>query len=165
VLPLIILLRAMLGSVSYATGGHRRFPKETLDVTGGGANGRLDNFTRVSTWTPSGRGSKRSLSGQDKGQRAEVGAFVNGYVPSDAVRECVRVHDLTAVHWRNEVFVYDLAVTSSPTTYSGLRARRSEQLAWNRVAPRRRPGRAVQARTAAASRRARAIAGLRGANP
>ncbi len=65
-----------LGSVSYATGGHRRFPKETLDVTGGGANGRLDNFTRVSTWTPSGRGNKRSLGGQDKGQRAEVGAFL-----------------------------------------------------------------------------------------
>jgi hypothetical protein len=43
-------------------------------------------------------------------RRAEVGAFVNGYVPSEAVRECVRVHDLTAVHWRNEVFVYDLAV-------------------------------------------------------
>ena len=40
------------------------------------ANGRLDNFTRVSTWTPSGRGNKRSLGGQDKGQRAEVGAFL-----------------------------------------------------------------------------------------
>ena len=44
-----------LGSVTYATGGHRRFPKETLDVTGGGRNARLDNFTRVSVWTPSGR--------------------------------------------------------------------------------------------------------------
>jgi len=43
-------------------------------------------------------------------RRAEVGAFVEGYMPSDAVRECVRVHDLTAVHWRNEVFVYDLAI-------------------------------------------------------
>ena len=43
-------------------------------------------------------------------RRAEVGAFVDGYVPSDAVRACVRVHDLTVVHWRNEVFVYDVAV-------------------------------------------------------
>jgi predicted dehydrogenase/threonine dehydrogenase-like Zn-dependent dehydrogenase len=65
-----------LGSITYATGGHRRFPKETLDVTGGGANARLDNFTRVSVWTPRGRAHKRTLTGQDKGQRAEVAAFV-----------------------------------------------------------------------------------------
>jgi len=43
-------------------------------------------------------------------RHADVGAFVDGYVPSDAMRECVRVHDLTAVHWRNEVFAYDLAI-------------------------------------------------------
>ena len=52
-----VLLRypdGSLGSITYATGGHRRFPKETFDVTGGGANGRLDNFTRVSVWTPKG---------------------------------------------------------------------------------------------------------------
>jgi predicted dehydrogenase/threonine dehydrogenase-like Zn-dependent dehydrogenase len=65
-----------LGSITYATGGHRRFPKETLDVTGGGANARLDNFTRVAVWTSRGREHKRSLTGQDKGQRAEVEAFV-----------------------------------------------------------------------------------------
>ncbi len=65
-----------LGSVTYATGGDRRFPKETLDVTGGGANARLDNFTRVSVWTPQGRESKRSLKGPDKGQRHELDAFL-----------------------------------------------------------------------------------------
>jgi predicted dehydrogenase/threonine dehydrogenase-like Zn-dependent dehydrogenase len=65
-----------LGSIAYATGGHRRFPKETLDVTGGGANGRLDNFSRITLWTPRGREHKRSLTGQDKGQRAEVAAFI-----------------------------------------------------------------------------------------
>ena len=30
-----------LGSITYATGGHRRFPKEILDVSGGDANARL----------------------------------------------------------------------------------------------------------------------------
>jgi predicted dehydrogenase len=65
-----------LGTVTYATGGHRGFPKETLDVTGGGGNARLDNFTRVSVWTPSGRRTKRSLKGQDKGQRSQLEAFV-----------------------------------------------------------------------------------------
>lgn len=43
-------------------------------------------------------------------RHAEVGAFVDGYAPSDAVRECARVHDLAVVHWRNEVFAYDLAI-------------------------------------------------------
>jgi predicted dehydrogenase/threonine dehydrogenase-like Zn-dependent dehydrogenase len=65
-----------LGAITYATGGHRRFPKETLDVTGGGANARLDNFTRVTVWTPQGRQNKRSLKGQDKGQHSEISAFV-----------------------------------------------------------------------------------------
>jgi predicted dehydrogenase/threonine dehydrogenase-like Zn-dependent dehydrogenase len=65
-----------LGSITYATGGHRRFPKEILDVSGGGANARLDNFTRVSMWTPRGREHKRSRTGQDKGQRGEVAAFI-----------------------------------------------------------------------------------------
>jgi predicted dehydrogenase len=72
-----------LGSISYTTGGHRRFPKETLDVTGGGANGRLDNFTRVSLWTPRGREQKRSLRGQDKGQRGQVEAFVRSVQRGD----------------------------------------------------------------------------------
>jgi predicted dehydrogenase/threonine dehydrogenase-like Zn-dependent dehydrogenase len=65
-----------LGSIVYATGGHRRFPKETLDVTGGGVNARLDNFTRVTVWSPQGRTTKRSLKGQDKGQRGELVAFL-----------------------------------------------------------------------------------------
>jgi predicted dehydrogenase/threonine dehydrogenase-like Zn-dependent dehydrogenase len=74
-----------LGSITYATGGHRRFPKETLDVTGGGANARLDNFTRVDVWTPQGRQNKRSLTGQDKGQAAEVTAFVRAVQRGEAM--------------------------------------------------------------------------------
>jgi predicted dehydrogenase/threonine dehydrogenase-like Zn-dependent dehydrogenase len=65
-----------LGSVTYATGGQRRYPKETLDVTGGGANARLDNFTRATVWTPKGRETKRSLKGPDKGQKDELAAFL-----------------------------------------------------------------------------------------
>jgi predicted dehydrogenase/threonine dehydrogenase-like Zn-dependent dehydrogenase len=69
-----------LASITYATDGHARFPKETLDVSGGGRNAKLDNFTRATVWSRSGKDVKRSYSGQDKGQRAEVAAFV------DAVR-------------------------------------------------------------------------------
>ena len=65
-----------LSTITYATDGDSRFPKETLDVSGGGSNARLDNFTRATMWSRSGKDVKRSYSGQDKGQRAEVAAFV-----------------------------------------------------------------------------------------
>ncbi|GAB3443559.1 bi-domain-containing oxidoreductase [Phycicoccus ginsengisoli] len=65
-----------LASLTYATDGNARFPKETLDVSGAGRNARLDNFTRATVWSRSGKDVKRSYAGQDKGQRAEVTAFV-----------------------------------------------------------------------------------------
>src|SRR5919202_1884157 len=63
------------GTISYVTGGSARFPKETIDVTGNGCNGRLDNFQRVSVWSGKGKSTKRAL-GQDKGQRAQLERFV-----------------------------------------------------------------------------------------
>lgn len=65
-----------VGSIAYLTGGSARFPKETLDVTGDGRNGRLDNFSRVTVWTPQGRSGHRVLTGQDKGQQAQLARFV-----------------------------------------------------------------------------------------
>ena len=65
-----------LGTIGYVTGGHPRFPKETLDVSGGGRSARLDNFTRATVWTPSGKDVKRALTGQDKGQRGALRHFV-----------------------------------------------------------------------------------------
>ena len=66
-----------LATVTYSTDGDRRVPKETLDVSGGGRNARLDNFARATVWTRGGRHTKRSpLTGQDKGQRAELASFL-----------------------------------------------------------------------------------------
>jgi predicted dehydrogenase/threonine dehydrogenase-like Zn-dependent dehydrogenase len=65
-----------LGTVTYSTGGDPRVPKETLDVSGGGRNARLDNFARATVWTRGGRDTKRSFTGQDKGQRPELDAFL-----------------------------------------------------------------------------------------
>ncbi|GAA4396977.1 bi-domain-containing oxidoreductase [Fodinibacter luteus] len=65
-----------LATITYSTDGDARVPKETLDVSGGGRNARLDNFSRATVWTGGGRDTKRSLVGQDKGQRAELDAFV-----------------------------------------------------------------------------------------
>jgi predicted dehydrogenase/threonine dehydrogenase-like Zn-dependent dehydrogenase len=66
-----------LGTITYAGDGDSRFPKETFDVSGGGRNARLDNFTRATVWSHAGKDSKRSYAGQDKGQRAEVAAFLD----------------------------------------------------------------------------------------
>jgi predicted dehydrogenase/threonine dehydrogenase-like Zn-dependent dehydrogenase len=65
-----------LATITYSTDGDPRVPKETLDVSGGGRNARLDNFSRATVWTAGGRDAKRSFTGQDKGQRAELDSFV-----------------------------------------------------------------------------------------
>ena len=64
------------GLISYLTEGSSRFPKESLDVTGDGRTGRLDDFTRTTLWTARGRTVKRSLTGRDKGQREQLRRFV-----------------------------------------------------------------------------------------
>jgi predicted dehydrogenase len=64
------------GMVAYLTGGNVRFPKETMDVTGGGRSARLDNFKAATVWTARGRSAAKARGGQDKGQQAEMKAFV-----------------------------------------------------------------------------------------
>ena len=49
-------------------------------MSGGGRSARLDNFTQATVWTRKGKDVKRSLVGQDKGQRSQTAAFL------DAVR-------------------------------------------------------------------------------
>ncbi len=63
-------------TIAYLTGGSPRFGKETIDLTGGGRSARLDNFGRTTVWTPNGKHTKRSLTGVDKGQKAQLAAFV-----------------------------------------------------------------------------------------
>ena len=64
------------GVISYLTGGNVRFPKETLDVTGGGRSARLDNFRKAMVWAGRGHDTIRARGGLDKGQRAEMAHFV-----------------------------------------------------------------------------------------
>jgi len=65
-----------IGAVAYLTGGNARFPKETLDATGGGRSARLDNFRSATVWSGRGKSETKARGGQDKGQRAEMAAFV-----------------------------------------------------------------------------------------
>ena len=66
-----------VATISYVTDGSPRFPKETLDVTGDGRTGRLDNFQRVTVWSAKGKSGHRVRAGQDKGQRAQLERFVH----------------------------------------------------------------------------------------
>jgi predicted dehydrogenase/threonine dehydrogenase-like Zn-dependent dehydrogenase len=66
-----------VATISYVTDGSPRFPKETLDVSADGRNGRLDNFQRVTVWSPKGKSGRRTLTGQDKGQRTQLERFVH----------------------------------------------------------------------------------------
>jgi predicted dehydrogenase/threonine dehydrogenase-like Zn-dependent dehydrogenase len=64
------------GTIAYLTGGNARFPKETLDATGGGRSARLDNFKTASVWSTRGTSTTKARGGQDKGQQSEMAAFV-----------------------------------------------------------------------------------------
>lgn len=64
------------GTIAYLTGGNAKFPKETMDVTGGGRSARLDNFRESAVWAGPGKDTVKARGGQDKGQRAEMAAFV-----------------------------------------------------------------------------------------
>lgn len=64
------------GTISYLTTGNSRFPKETLDATGGGHSARLDNFKLATVWAGRRPATAKARGGQDKGQRAEVAAFI-----------------------------------------------------------------------------------------
>jgi hypothetical protein len=64
-----------LATITYATDGNARFPKETLDISASGRNARLDNFSRATVWRRSGKKVKRSMT-QDKGQREALLRFV-----------------------------------------------------------------------------------------
>jgi predicted dehydrogenase/threonine dehydrogenase-like Zn-dependent dehydrogenase len=72
-----ITLRHANGSVSsvaYLAGGDRAFPKERVEVLGGGRVAVIDDFREVVTCA-GGRTRRSRAWGQDKGHRAEVEAF------------------------------------------------------------------------------------------
>ncbi|MGV9310683.1 bi-domain-containing oxidoreductase [Streptomyces sp. NPDC003691] len=74
-----IVLRYPGGStatISYVTSGPGAFPKETLDLVADGRALRLDDFVRASVYGPARWVSSRLPKARDKGQRAELDAFL-----------------------------------------------------------------------------------------
>jgi predicted dehydrogenase/threonine dehydrogenase-like Zn-dependent dehydrogenase len=72
-----------LGTISYLTTGHPRFPKETFESFCGTRSARLENFRRAIVWAGRRRIVRRSWRGPDKGQRRELDAFVRAVRADD----------------------------------------------------------------------------------
>jgi predicted dehydrogenase/threonine dehydrogenase-like Zn-dependent dehydrogenase len=66
-----------LATVTYLTSAHRRFPKETFEVSSGGRTAQLDNFRRATVWSGARAQVRRHLGSPDKGQPAEIKAFLD----------------------------------------------------------------------------------------
>ncbi|MDT8909843.1 bi-domain-containing oxidoreductase [Amycolatopsis sp. PS_44_ISF1] len=74
-----VLLRYADGStasISYVTSGSTSFQKETLEVLADGRVLKFDDFARASVYGRKRWSSSRIPKGRDKGQRAEIEAFV-----------------------------------------------------------------------------------------
>jgi predicted dehydrogenase/NADPH:quinone reductase-like Zn-dependent oxidoreductase len=65
-----------LATITYLTSVHRRFPKETFEVSSAGRTARLDNFKRTTVWAGPRARVRRHLGSADKGQSAEIKAFL-----------------------------------------------------------------------------------------
>ena len=77
-----------VGTVHYFANGARSYPKETLEVFGGGRVLRMENFRVTTGHGFKGFGSFRTWR-QDKGHRAEIAAFVEAVAaggPPDSLR-------------------------------------------------------------------------------
>ncbi|MET8981875.1 bi-domain-containing oxidoreductase [Streptomyces sp. NPDC004539] len=74
-----VVLRYPDGStatISYVTSGPSGFPKETLDLVADGRALRLDDFVRATVHSPKKWVSSRLPKARDKGQNAQLAAFV-----------------------------------------------------------------------------------------
>lgn len=65
-----------ISSIAYLAGGDKAFPKERVEVFGGGRVAVIDDFRRVTT-CHRGKTTNHRLRGQDKGHRAEIAAFAD----------------------------------------------------------------------------------------
>jgi predicted dehydrogenase len=65
-----------IGVISYLTRGSRRYPKETFLASGSSQTARLDNFGEAVLWSDRGKKELRSRGKVDKGQAAQMSAFV-----------------------------------------------------------------------------------------
>jgi predicted dehydrogenase/threonine dehydrogenase-like Zn-dependent dehydrogenase len=71
-----------VSSIAYWAGGDKAFPKERVEVAGGGKIAVIEDFREVHTCA-NGKMKKARLGRQDKGHRSEIEAFVNALANGD----------------------------------------------------------------------------------
>ncbi len=81
-----------VGNINYFATGDRSFPKERIEVYGGGRTAVLDDFRQLEMWRDGKRKISRRMS-QDKGFDQELAAFV----------ESVRSGKAMPIEWRSLV--------------------------------------------------------------
>ena len=65
-----------LASIDYVTNGNPRYPKEVVEISAAGQTARFENFRRASIFSGRKQTRLRSRRTPDKGQRAELQAFL-----------------------------------------------------------------------------------------
>jgi predicted dehydrogenase len=87
----IELANGSIGTITYVAGGSSAFPKERVEVFGGGTTAVLDNFRSLELARGGRKKHHRSRLRQDKGHREEMAAFIdavrNGGPPPIPIKE------------------------------------------------------------------------------
>jgi predicted dehydrogenase len=73
-----------IGTISYVANGDRLYPKERIEVFGGGSVAMLDNFRRLEMFRGGRRRVVRSWGGQDKGHAGEWQALARAFMHRQA---------------------------------------------------------------------------------
>jgi polar amino acid transport system substrate-binding protein len=81
-----------VGNINYFANGDRSFPKERIEVYGGGCTAVLDDFRSLETWRDGKRKVTKRLA-QDKGFDQELAAFI----------EAARTGGQAPIAWRSVV--------------------------------------------------------------
>ena len=71
-----------ISSIAYLAGGDKAFPKERIELFGGGKIAVIDDFREVVTCA-NGKIKKTRFSGQNKGHREEIEAFARALVKGE----------------------------------------------------------------------------------
>ncbi|MGQ0633599.1 MAG: bi-domain-containing oxidoreductase [Planctomycetaceae bacterium] len=108
-----------ISSIAYLAGGDKVYPKERIEVFGGGRIAVIDDFRSVTTCVD-GRTRHEKCKPQDKGHRAEVRAFANAVreggpapIPWAELRG-VTLASILAVRSLREGLPFDLNTSYSP---------------------------------------------------
>ena len=115
-----VVLRYPDGStaaISYTTGGAASFPKETIDLIADGKVLRFDDFRRAAVYGRARWSGPRLPRGRDKGQRAELDAFLHAVATGGPMP--VPIASLAATT-RATLAVHTSLATSAPVRVCGL---------------------------------------------